>query len=82
MTHPPGCLSQVTLPGKSGAGISLGRCFWSSHALWGGQPQRSLPTEVGGFGRRRSPREDFADGAVFDFVIGRFGEWGRRGNVP
>ena len=25
---------QVTLPGKNGAGVSLGRCFWSSRALW------------------------------------------------
>jgi len=25
---------QVTLPGKNGAGVSLGRCFRSSRALW------------------------------------------------
>ena len=35
------------------------RLNWT--ALWGGQPPRSLPTEVRGLGRRRSPREGCAD---------------------
>lgn len=79
MANLPGYF-QVALRGGNRVDTSFGRPFWPSHTLSGDEPQRSLTVRV-----ERVWEEEIAKGrqyrTVFDFVIGRFGEWGRRGNV-
>ena len=82
MTSLLGYFSHVTSPGKIGVGISLGRPLWPSHTLVGRQATKELATHCSGrFGSRSLQKEGNADHSVFDFIIGRFGERGRRGDV-